>query len=269
MNQERNFTKILKEICNEENIKLISFSDDWIFRFEKDGKVNHILGYQFGLNLGVSNKIATDKAGTSDILTYAGVPNVKHHYFMPPSGQKWISHDGNWIKITELLKKYGKVVCKDNQGTRGSMVFKVENQLELEKAVFDIFAKNDQLAVSPFIEIENEYRLVMLGDVARLVFCKKRNPESEQWKHNLGLGATAEVVTDEKILKKLVPIAKKAMRALNLRFASVDIVSSDKDVLQVLEVNSGVMMEHFSQESPENYQLAKTIYRDAIVEMVS
>jgi ribosomal protein S6--L-glutamate ligase len=108
----------------------------------------------------------------------------------------------------------------------------------------------------------------MLCGEAKLIFAKKRNPASDQWQHNLGLGATATIETNEKLKAKLVPLAKKTMTALTLEFASVDIVSSEQG-LKVLEVNSGVMMEHFSQESAENYQLAKNIYREAVLKMFS
>jgi len=85
-----------------------------------------------------------------------------------------------------------------------------------------------------------------------------------QWKHNLGQGATAEMLTDAAQLEILSELAKKAAKALQISFASVDIIEADSSLL-VLEVNSGVMMEYLAGESKEYRAIAKEIYRDAIL----
>ena len=54
---------------------------------------------------------------------------------------------------------------------------------------------------------------------------------------------------------------------IGVRFASIDIVSTNEG-LKVLEINSGVMMENFAGESPQNYRKAREIYRDAILKMM-
>ena len=36
----------------------------------------------------------------------------------------------------------------------------------------------------------------------------------------------------------------------------------------VLEINAGVMMEHLSGEDPEYYEIAKGIYKDAVLRML-
>lgn len=83
------------------------------------------------------------------------------------------------------------------------------------------------------------------------------------WKHNLGQGATGILVEESEDLKTLYPMAVEVMRAMNLRFASVDILKT-KQGFMVLEVNAGVMMEHFAGQSEECFQKAKRIYKKAI-----
>lgn len=76
------------------------------------------------------------------------------------------------------------------------------------------------------------------------------------WKHNLGQGAIPLLVTDEKIKRKLTDLARKCVSALNTGFVSIDIIETD-NTLNVLEINSGVMIEKFSEHSIKNYNLAK------------
>ena len=87
------------------------------------------------------------------------------------------------------------------------------------------------------------------------------------WKHNLGQGAFPKIIQDNELVELLSNLALQATKAVNILFASVDIIKTENKYL-VLEINSGVMMEYFSQVSDYNYQIAKSIYREAIVSII-
>ena len=308
-NSETNFVKIIKEICAEEQIHLTSYSFDWIFQLEKNGRICYILGYQFGLNQASVNSICTDKAAASEIMTAHGIPNIEHLLFASPSEQKFVGKTGCWAQLLALLKEKGTLVIKPNDGTGGDRVFKVRNAYELETAVHTIFETSGYLAASPFYEIENEYRTIMLDGRARLVYVKRRphltgdgirttaellldflagrtNLTAEElmgvgrpdripapgekillgWKHNLGLGARAEILPDGDVKNEIEKIVARVTRCLGVRFASIDIAETPLG-LKVLEINSGVMMENFAGQDAQSYEIAKSIYRDAILAM--
>lgn len=86
------------------------------------------------------------------------------------------------------------------------------------------------------------------------------------WKHNLSAGASPEQLPAGPLLDELLGLAQAAQRALSIRFASIDIVEVD-GTLKVLEVNSGIMMEHFARHLPENRATAKAIYARAVEKM--
>ena len=174
VNSETNFVRIIKEICKEEEIELTSFSGDWIFRLQKDGAYRYIIGYQFGLNPCSVHALCCDKGAASEVMTSLGVPNVPHYYFMSPDEQHYIGKYGNWKAMEELLEKYGALVLKPNEGTGGNLVFCVRNQYELEQAAFRIFKSYPALAVSPYYEIEQEYRVILLNGEKKLVYSKRR-----------------------------------------------------------------------------------------------
>ena len=86
------------------------------------------------------------------------------------------------------------------------------------------------------------------------------------WKHNLGQGASALTLSIPDLEEELVSLVKKTAKALGIRFASIDMIKT-KAGWKVLEVNAGVMMEHFASSGENQYITAKAIYRDAILKM--
>lgn len=303
-----NFTKIILEICEEENIELEMFSFNWIFRLFKNQKYNYIIGHQFGLNVASVHSICCDKCAASEIMTSFNIPNVEHLFFMSPTNQKYISKNGNWTLLKDKLNEYGQLVCKPNEGFGGNYVFRVSNQHELENAVYKIFAKFKTMAVSPYYEICNEFRTIVLDGEIKLIYLKQRPyivgdgihsigsllfkeysnediniitnyleddlsivlGEGEyiclNWKHNLGQGAKAKIVTEKHIKNDIENVVSLVVDRMNIRFATIDIVECNNEY-KVLEINSGVMMEHFSQQSKDYYNISKSIYKEAILRM--
>ena len=84
-----------------------------------------------------------------------------------------------------------------------------------------------------------------------------------EWRHNLIKGALASMDIAPDAKRKICELAVAATQALDVRFASVDVVASGPD-LQVLEVNGTVIMERILRQDEELYGIGKTIYADAI-----
>lgn len=173
-NSERMLVKIVNEISKEEGINIESFSHDWIIKLEKNEKIGYIMGYQFGLNSASVNSICCDKSAASEIMQSFKIPHVEHYFFMSPINQKYIGENGNWEKISELLYKFGSLVCKPNEGTGGNGIYHVTNQYELENASYKIFKNNRAMAISPFYNIENEFRTIVLDSKVKLIYSKER-----------------------------------------------------------------------------------------------
>lgn len=309
-NSKSNFVRMLDEIWKEEEITSRSFSYDWAFRLEKNGKSGYILGYQFGLNSAVTQAICSDKSVASEIMKEHGISNVPHHCIMSPPMSQFIGGDGSWQEMLSLLEQYKVIVCKDNEGTGGKLVFRVANRRQLEQAAYDIFANSDYMAISPFQDIKEEYRVIVLDGKVKLIFSKVRSfltgdgsstilklygnylataekpmqcviaekdansvlKEGEifhlNWKHNLGQGAGANLLSSGFKYEELSQLACEAAKLLKVRFGSIDIIDTEQG-MQVLEVNTGVMMEHFAGLNKYNYELAKHIYKEAILKMLS
>jgi len=267
-NSSRYLIKILREICAEGNMDFETFSYDWISKLTRGDKIMYICGYHFPLNDASAALICSDKAALSAVLAERGIPCAEHRFFMSPQNLHFTGRDGNWPELCAMLWKNKTLVCKRNGGSGGSGVYLVQSQAELERAVSEIFRTSRSMAVSPFYEIINEYRAVILCGEVRLIYNKIRpyvtgdggktvfelmaqkfGPSASQievtaeldavppdgqrfnlgWKHNLGRGSVSAPVADADLLEKLSRLAAEAAQALKIKFASVDIIQTTAD----------------------------------------
>lgn len=313
-NEARVLVSLLGEIAVEEGYTLTSFSHDWILRLEKGAQARHIFGYNFEINSASAHMLAADKAATSDLLAHADVPRVEHKLFLHPKLAGYVSSAGNWESMQAYAKEHSyPLVVKPNEGTGGRGLYMVENALELEQSVHSLFKKQRGICLSPFLEIEQEFRVILLDEEALLIYAKKRPRiigdgratvlelieglhQSEQlsqsqlsriiddhagdltqvldkgdelllgWKHNLGAGAQPLLVEDEALAAELGQLAQRARQTINIRFASIDIIRVAGEY-SVLEINSGVMLEHFTHYFPDQRARVKEIYAAAVAKM--
>ncbi len=302
MNSNRQLIKIIREICTERGITLESYSYDWIIKLSRKDTVMFIYGYQFPLNDAAAELICGDKAALSAVLAGCGIPSAEHIFFMSPSNMHYIGGNGNWLQLTELLSRHGRLVCKRNNGSGGNGVYIVSGQAELERTAAEIYRSSRSMSVSPFYNILNEYRVIILNGAVRLIYKKilphvigdgkhavfelayrkyKSNISELEitadlsarpiagerinlgWKHNLGQGSEAVIIKEPAIIKQLSELAARASDALKIKFASVDIIETP-DKLMILEINSGIMMENFALSDDDSYNTAKKIYSDAV-----
>lgn len=233
------------------------FADGWVLRV--NGVWIH--GYHFGLNDAAAAAICDDKAATSEVLGKTKLPVVPH----------WFLSREQMPDVSGLLTEYGALVVKPNEGTGGRDVLRVSSEIELSLALERLLADYERLSVSPYVEVETEFRVIVLRGEPVLIYAKKQ--PAEGWLFNLGQGAVPEVLysgasgrgISSGQVAKLAEIAVSACARLGLLFASVDLVlSREQHELLILEVNSGVMLEHFSRLSDGNYALAKTVYQLAL-----
>lgn len=312
--QERIFVTLLREIAAEQGYTLTPFSQDWILRFEKAGQARHTFGFNFEINSTTAYMLAGDKAAVAAVLQHQAVPHIEHRFFINPNRSTYVPETGHWPAILAYAQEQNyNLVAKPNEGTGGLGVVRVTNQAQLEKAVLSIFQKGQSLSLSPYYDIHNEYRLIMLDGECQLAYAKQRPQVSgdgttslrtlierqllsnaitqaqaaealEQhrdrldealpsgqtltisWKHNLGAGSAPQLLDTNPLLEQLLPLAIAAQQAINIRFASIDIVEIEGS-LRVLEVNSGIMMEHFVQHQPQHRDTAKAIYARALEKM--
>lgn len=302
----RAIVRSLRELCWSNHLDFDALANNWILKVQHKHQRHFVYGYNFGLNAASSSMIANDKAGLSALLTQSGIPNIEHLFFVSPEHAAYMPAAGTWVNAIIYAEKHNyNLVAKANQGSGGTYVMRVHSQRELEVAFHKLHQRHQGVCLSPFLEIEHEYRLVVLHDQILLAYEKLRPavigdgvssfrsllhqlvenklcsaqvfetvlssppvdldsiPAKDQqiqllWKHNLGGGATFQILPQH-VEKALTALAVQAMQACGLSLASVDLVQVNGK-MSVLEINTGIMLEHFAASAPACYEQAKSVY---------
>lgn len=267
LNKKRFFVEAIKKAAQEQGIKTSWMSDDWICELQKGSKRQFLYGFNFPLNSATAWEIAKDKSATSQILTKHKISCVNHKLFIRPELQKYGRVQTSLEDILTYAKKLNyPLVCKDNHGAGGNNVFKVSSEKELTRALARIWKKVRGASLCPFFEIECEYRFFILD--GKIQFAFKKIVSKDSWKFNLSKGAQVELVEVGCILEKVREMACVSARALNLKICSVDIIklkNSSKHL--VLEVNTAITTEYFSQTSTKAKQISQKLYSAILKKM--
>lgn len=296
MYKEKQFNKIIKQICQEKSIQYEELSDDWIIKLTKENRNKFIVGYKFDLNNQATSEICNDKFALYAVLKSEEIPVIEYNILFKNEEDK--------------LEKYfyednQNVVLKPNNGTCGNNVLHICEYDKLKSEYNKLISKYYSVDICPFYEIESEYRVIYLptkqhiykkvkpiitGDGVHSVkelliefnseyFGDERNLKSEnisadyipkfgekieyEWRFNLSRGAKIADVDDEE-KNILMNMINNIIKVINLKFVSIDIVKLTNNQYMVMEINSGVMMENLVKLQDDGIQIAKSVYGEAI-----
>lgn len=287
---------LIKEICEEENIKFSLISNDWIIVMEKDDKIHYLIGMKFDLNNYVSAKICNDKYACYSALKYNNIPVCEYHI---------LYKDTSRDEVLNTFNEYNSdIVLKANKGCYGDSVFHIKNEDELFSKMELLFKKNYSISMCPFYDIKCEYRIIVLNNNVELIYgkmraiivgdgvhttyellCEFNKPFFEKidhsdldfvlekgkeyvysFKHNISKGAKPFKIDDKDLYNRLSDLAITATKKLNLKFVSVDIVELYNNELKIIEINSGVIT-NICDYFPDGEEIAKRIYKRAVLAM--
>ncbi len=298
------FKKIIKEICEEENIDYSVISKEWVIVLEKNGKTNLITGYKFGINNHALGELLDDKYATFELLNKKNIPIIEHNILYGPTNKNSYALGSNSIEyVDKLFNKYNNdVVLKINDGTCGANVLHIKDRDELIKEYENLSYKFFSMSLCPYYDIENEYRTVVIDGKCELVYKKTRpvvigdgkstikdllmefnneyfkeiNDEKlnkilgedvvfeYDWRFNLAHGSKASLDIEGSLKNKIEQLSEAISKKIGLGFGSIDIIKTADNNLFVMEINSGVMMENFVKQVPDGYEIAKNIYKKVI-----
>lgn len=297
------YQELIKEICNENNIKYKFLSKNWIIKLEKDNNIRFIAGNKFDLNGHAVGLILDDKYALFDVLKNSGINVCEYKIFYNKDNKYDYAIGCNtYDSAIEYFKNNNcNIVIKPNNGSKGLNIYHITNEKDLIKTLDELFIKNYSISICPYYEIENEYRVIILNNEVKLIFGKikpivigdgvstlkellinfnesyfkdkeidnyipKLNEIYEyDWKFNLSRGAKSFYDIDDELKCKLSEIAINVCKSVDIKFASVDIVKLSTGELKVLEANSGVTIDKVTNFLPNGKDIAKKIYTEAIL----
>ena len=172
---QRVFVSAAQKYCADNGIAVETRSQGWLMVMQKGPRRHLTYGYDIGLNSAVTHRIANDKAATAELLEMNGIACVPHAFFPSPILSEYVPTAGTWdAMLGHLAQNSDGIVVKPNEGTGGNLVFKVLDRPALERAVSEIFSLNLNLAISPYLEIKDEVRVVLVDDLPLIVYSKSR-----------------------------------------------------------------------------------------------
>lgn len=301
------FQRIIKEICEEEKIMVSFLSKDWITVLEKGNKTKYIAGYKFDLNNHGLGLVLDDKYAMYDVLKNKELPIIEHHILYRESNLNDYAVECNTYEVAvNLFNKYNKnIVLKPNNGACGVGVYHVTDEETLKEIYIKLLQKNFSISLCPFYEVETEFRTIVLNNKVKLLYGKRRpivvgngkltikellqqfnydyfkdyHEENKDnilkksevfefdWKFNLSRGSKMFKDIAPKDCEIISSIALDTALKVGLGFGSVDIIKTKDNHYFIMEINSGVMMDNFIKQDENGYNIAKSIYKEAIVSM--
>ena len=158
---------------------------------------------------------------------------------------------------------------------------------------------NNSYSITPFYNIENEYRTIILNNQIKLMYKKElpvvygddktkieellkkfnyeyfKNIKDERilkkgetyaydWKFNLAHGSRANLKIEENDKKQILDLINKILNNFKIGFCSIDIIKTESKFM-VLEINSGVMMTNLIKENIDGKNIAYKIYEEEIL----
>lgn len=186
LNSQRTFVDAVRKYCARNGIAVEIGSQGWLMVMQRGLQRHLAFGYDVGLNSAVAHRIANDKAATAEVLRMCGVACIPHTLFLSPEMNEYVPPQRSWEAMTALLEENPDgIVVKPNEGTSGESVFKVSTVPELELAAHRIFASSLSLAISPYLDIEEEIRVVLLDQHPLVVYGKSRPAITGDGEHSL------------------------------------------------------------------------------------
>lgn len=168
------FKEMIKEICNEDNIKYKFLSKDWVIMLEKNRKTRFVSGYKFDLNSHGIGIITDDKYALYEVLKDKGIPVIEHKIVYNKTNKLDYAIGCNTYEYVKeyFIKNNNHIVIKPNDGTCGNNVFNVTDINDIDGMLDKIFVNNYSISMCPFYTIEHEYRAIMLDGENKLLYVK-------------------------------------------------------------------------------------------------
>jgi glutathione synthase/RimK-type ligase-like ATP-grasp enzyme len=175
LSSQRIFIDAIRKYCLARDIAVEVRSDGWLVIMQRGEQRHLAFAYDVGLNRASAHQIANDKAAAAEVMKFFGVPCIAHTLFLGPKLAAYAPESGSWEAMLRLLDEHpGGLVVKPNEGTSGDCVFLAATKCKLEMAVTRIFSAYPSLVIAPYVDIEEEVRVVLVDDLPVVVYSKMR-----------------------------------------------------------------------------------------------
>lgn len=191
---------------------------------------------------------AGDKFTGQVKLSLAGLPTL-------PSFFCW--RDKIAENKEKIISKFGfPIVAKEFATQHGKGIFVIRKKEDFKTLLGrEKDERKEHYLFQKFIEIEKEYRLLVMGDKVRVI--QRMHRDTTKFALSIDWNAEEEFVDSKEIPREMQDIAVKAARTLNIEIAGVDAaIEKGTGKIWLFEVNRGPGFTYDVKKSPEIPRLA-------------
>lgn len=184
-------------------------------------------------------------------LSFAGLPTIHSVYCMRDIIDK---------NADEIIKRLGlPMIAKEFVSQHGEGIRRIKERHDFAKLLSETSDKRvKQFMFQKLIEIDKEYRFLVMGDKVRSVQRMYRN--TSEYKLKIDMERQEEFLPVSDFPDSMKEIAVKAAKVLNLQIAGVDLaVEAGTGHVFLFEVNRGPGFSYDTKISPEIPELAKFV----------
>jgi glutathione synthase/RimK-type ligase-like ATP-grasp enzyme len=186
------------------------------------------------------------------------MPKTKD-YLDPDSTDELVSNNAEFknqkLIVADVIKNFDfPLIIKMNSGSKGRHVYKCSNKRKVANAVKSVFNKKQKdydtsLLAQRFIEIKNEYRVILMEGEIMLLYEKVSNEKNTNLSPLHNDDGRAELVLDENITKAIKDIVDKSPTLQNFEWIGLDIARDNNGEWFVLELNTRPGFSYFIRDN--------------------
>ncbi len=167
------FLRIITEICQENDIKIINLDNKRICILSYNGIEKIIWSKKFELNSVTSTKIADNKSSTYQVLHQKNIPCIEYKRYNGYYREGVLClGDSSLEDINNDLVKYSQMVIKPDNGYEGVDVYRIKKLSDISYYSKKFNSQYKYICTSPYYQIKNEYRTICLNGTALLSYKK-------------------------------------------------------------------------------------------------
>lgn len=145
------------------------------------------------------------------------------------------SYSRDYSDFPQLAKKLGyPLIVKSTRMGKGANVFKLDNPEQLTSLLNDFKDKDikpKSLLLQQFIPYTHDLRILCIGNQ---IFTMRRIPGKNEFRANFSLGGSVELFDPQ---PETIKLAHRALKAVDMTIAGVDVLITQDNQQYVLEVN--------------------------------
>ena len=153
-------------------------------------------------------------------------------------------------KYQTIAEKLGyPMIIKLTKTGKGAGIYKIDSGADLQKFILsrqDEEIEASRYLLQEFIDYKYDLRVLIVGEK---IFCMRRIPGKDEFRANFSLGGSVELF---ELDKKDQELAGKAMEAVDLQIAGVDLLITKDNRRYILEVNHTPGMLGMEEATKEN-----------------